>query len=60
MSRIVFMLGLLVLAGCKTEVNAPGVKVNVGPGGVKVTAPGANVDVGPGGAKVDIDPKKKD
>lgn len=57
MARFLLVACLLMLGGCKAEVKAPGVKVNVGPGGVSVDAPGAKVDVGPGGAKVDVDKK---
>ena len=55
MLRFAFLLCLALLAGCKSEVSAPGVKVSVGPGGAKVEAPGVNIEAGPGGAKVKVD-----
>ena len=58
MLRFLGFIGIFFVLGCKTEVNAPGVKVKVGPDGVNVTTPGATVKAGPGGAKVDVDGKK--
>ncbi len=55
MLRSLLLVSCLVVTGCKSEVNAPGVKVSVGPGGAKVEAPGVKVEAGPGGAKVDVD-----
>ena len=57
MPRLALLLCLALLAGCKSEVSAPGVKVSVGPGGAKVDAPGVKIEAGPGGAKVDVEKK---
>lgn len=54
MIRAFLLMALLILVGCKAEVNAPGVSVKVGPDGAKVNAPGVKVEAGPGGAKVDV------
>ncbi len=57
MMRLLFVAMCLTVLGCKSEVNAPGVKVSVGPGGAKVDVPGVKVEAGPGGAKVDVEKK---